>query len=34
MMKYSSMSTVLEETPDGKLKIKEDQYETFVTTLE
>ncbi len=34
MMTYGSMATVLEETSNGKLKIKEDQYDGFIATLE
>ena len=34
MMTYGSMANILEETSDGKLKIREDQYDEYITTLE
>jgi hypothetical protein len=33
-MTYQGMASVLEKTSEGKMKIKEDQYEGFVATLE
>lgn len=34
MMTYQGMASVLEKTSEGKMKIREDQYDGFIATLE